>query len=385
MTLNAPDRLGAPKAVDFLVLGGGPAGSSFAILAARAGASVAIVERHGFTDHRPGEQISGSVRGALGAMAIPPAAGASFSSPSRGIVSVWAAEAPLTKSYRTLGQPEALRVVRNRFDAMLFDSAQTAGAFVLVPAALHSVCQRRNGPWRATVAVGGEHVSLSAAAIVDATGRAAAFSRDQGARRSNHGDLFALIGWLPATIRGYGKMLSIEACPCGWWSAAATPDDHLVVSLFTSAAMMKSARAELDDWWRGALSTAPYTRQLVGRSDVESGRLRIFPAFPSISSVLHGARWIAIGDAAAAFDPLCGQGVELALESAFRAFEAMSADDDSGKLGLIYQSAITDRYRRHLMRRAEVYAEAADSLSTTFIINAVAMTSVHDDQGQEPD
>jgi hypothetical protein len=77
--------------------------------------------------------------------------------------------------------------------------------------------------------------------------------------------------------------------------------------------------------------------------------------------------------------------VELALESAFRAFEAMSADDDSEKLGSIYQSAITDRYRRHLMRRAEVYAEAADSLSTTFIINAVAMTSVHDDQGQEPD
>jgi 2-polyprenyl-6-methoxyphenol hydroxylase-like FAD-dependent oxidoreductase len=84
---------------------------------------------------------------------------------------------------------------------------------------------------------------------------------------------------------------------------------------------------------------------------------------------MHGHGWIAVGDAAAAFDPLCGQGVELALESAFRAFEATSAG--SARLAPLYQSAITDRYRRHLMRRAEVYDEAADSLSTAFMVNVV--------------
>jgi 2-polyprenyl-6-methoxyphenol hydroxylase-like FAD-dependent oxidoreductase len=104
VTREAPDRLCAPEAVDFLILGGGPAGSAFAILAARAGASVAIVERHGFADDRPGEQIAGTVRGALDALAIPAAAGALLSAPSQGIVSLWAGEAPLTKAYRSLGQ-----------------------------------------------------------------------------------------------------------------------------------------------------------------------------------------------------------------------------------------------------------------------------------------
>jgi flavin-dependent dehydrogenase len=371
VTREAPDRLCAPEAIDFLILGGGPAGSAFAILAARAGASVAIVERHGFADDRPGEQIAGTVRGALDALAIPAAAGALLSAPSQGIVSLWAGEAPLTKAYRSLGQPEALRVVRNRFDAMLFDIARMAGAFVFVPATLHSASRRRGGTWRAMVAVEGHHIPLSASTIVDATGRVAAFSRGQDAQRNNHGDMFALVAWLRATVRGHGGMLSIEACPCGWWSATATPNEQLVVSLFTSAAMMKSARTGLDDWWRGVLSTAPYTRQLVRRGDIQSGRMRVFPVFPSISSRMHGHGWIAVGDAAAAFDPLCGQGVELALESAFRAFEAMSAGAGSARSAPLYQSAITDRYRRHLMRRAEVYAEAADSLSTAFMVNGV--------------
>jgi flavin-dependent dehydrogenase len=135
--------------------------------------------------------------------------------------------------------------------------------------------------------------------------------------------------------------------------------------------MIKSARAGFDGWWRKLLPSAPLTRKLVGRSDIESGRMRIFPAFPSISSKLNDVGWIALGDAAAAFDPLCGQGVEFALESAFRAFETMSSGYHSTKLASLYQSAIIDRYRRHVMRRAQIYAEAADTLSSSFMLNAV--------------
>ena len=151
-------------------------------------------------------------------------------------------------------------------------------------------------------------------------------------RRRMRAICLRLVGWLPATIGGHGGMLSIEACPCGWWSIAATPDQQLVVSLFTSAAMMKSARASPRRLVaRGAVHRSIYTP--AGRPEQRRIRShgRIFPAFPSISSMLHGPGWIAIGDAAAAFDPLCGQGVEFALESAFRAFEAMSVRGRLGK------------------------------------------------------
>ena len=71
-----------PLCADFLVLGGGPAGSAFAILAARAGASVALIERRGYDKPRPGEHLDGSVRGALDALKVSAAGAAGVATSS---------------------------------------------------------------------------------------------------------------------------------------------------------------------------------------------------------------------------------------------------------------------------------------------------------------
>jgi hypothetical protein len=362
---RAPDRLCA-RSCRFLILGG-PAGSAFAILAARAGASVAIVERHGFADDRPGEQIAGTVRGALDALAIPAAAGALLSAPSQGIVSLWAGEAPLTKAYRSLGQPEALRVVRNRFDAMLFDIAGwpvrsfSCRRPCTVPAA-DAAAQRR---WSQLKAI----ISHCLPPRSSTPGRVACLQprpRCPAQQPWRH----VRVGGLAARNRARARRMLDEACPCGWWSATATPNEQLVVSLFTSAAMMKSARTGLDDWWRGVLSllhipvnlSAAATFNPVACVSFQSFRRFLEDAWPRMDC---GRR-------------RCG-GVRSAVRSRRRVrarkristFEAMSAGAGSARSAPLYQSAITDRYRRHLMRRAEVYAEAADSLSTAFMVNGV--------------
>jgi flavin-dependent dehydrogenase len=74
---------------------------------------------------------------------------------------------------------------------------------------------------------------------------------------------------------------------------------------------------------------------------------------------MHGPDWFAIGDAAAAYDPLSGHGILHALESAFRAADMAGADLPLAQVGPLYDEGIAGRFMRHIDSRADAYAEAA--------------------------
>ena len=85
---------------------------------------------------------------------------------------------------------------------------------------------------------------------------------------------------------------------------------------------------------------------------------------------MHGPGWLAVGEAAAAFDPICGQGVVHALESAFWAFDALVAAPALTRLAAAYEAALRDRLADHLAARRRVYAEAAGQLDAAFLEHA---------------
>ena len=66
-------------------------------------------------------------------------------------------------------------------------------------------------------------------------------------------------------------------------------------------------------------------------------------------------------------DPLGGQGVALALDTAFRAFEAACVDPTWSALSDAYRDALSERFDRHLAGRADVYSQASDILSDSFL------------------
>src|SRR5687768_8118548 len=104
---------------DFLVVGGGPAGCAFATLAARAGASVVLVERDDYQQFRPGEHLAGRVRPMLDALRVSREDARGIAVPSPGILSAWDGQGPLVKFYGAMGQAAGLCVVRHRFDELL--------------------------------------------------------------------------------------------------------------------------------------------------------------------------------------------------------------------------------------------------------------------------
>lgn len=358
--------------VDFLVIGGGPAGSAFATLAALAGASVVLVDRDDFVHPRPGEHLAGRIRPVLDMLGVPLAYESGIAESSPGILSFWnGTGVALLKLYAAMGQPPALSVVRHRFDELLLRRAGDAGATVL-----HGIADRLHrepdGTWSFVVVDrDGTVRTASARSVVDASGRSATFARRQGARRINHGDEIAIVRWLDArdVESRAAEPLTVEACRLGWWSVSVVAG-QIVATLYTSSGMMRSARATPVDWWNAALATTIRTRLLIQGPASSPAPTRVVPAFPSLASTAFGDGWIAVGDAAIALDPVGGQGVAFALDTACRAFEAARADPSFTALGPIYQDAIRDRFDRHLVDRASVYAEAASVLPDSFLQTA---------------
>lgn len=364
------------RPIDFLIVGGGPAGCAFAILAARAGASVVLVERDDYQQFRPGEHLAGRVRPMLDALQVSRDEASTFTTISPGIHSSWSGDEPELKLYGATGQSLGLCVLRHRFDELLSRSACDAGATVLLGSKLASIERRGTHAWNVSISDGADAQRqkrhLVAGSLVDASGRNAFVARMQGARRIHHGDLVAIVRWLemeepPARPH---TMLTVESCAYGWWSVSIA-DRTLAATLYTSTAMMRAARATHDQWWTLALGDTQEIDPLVRNCRSTLGSTRVYSACPSRSSRLAGDGWITIGDAAIALDPLSGQGVGLALETAFRAFEAARVDPLWTHLGKVYSDALISKFQTHLEKRMTVYEEAAAVLPEMFLRSAV--------------
>jgi 2-polyprenyl-6-methoxyphenol hydroxylase-like FAD-dependent oxidoreductase len=309
----------------------------------------------------------------LDALHVPRSGSSRFAALSPGILSTWSNDESAMKCYGATGQASGLSVIRHRFDELLCRSAAEAGATVSrgKPVRVERLPTRA---WEVTITdARGRAQKVLARSIVDASGRSAYLARGQGARRINHGDLMAIVRWFDigeAPPRG-GAMLTVESSPYGWWSLSVVADRTLVATLYTSMSMAKAARAAPEVWFERALGATRRVARMVSTCRPTLRATRVCRACPSRSSRLVGDGWIAIGDAAIAFDPLAGQGVALALETAFRAFEASRVDPSWSLLGADYRDALLSRFDAHLAGRARVYEEAGAVLPRSFFRSAV--------------
>jgi flavin-dependent dehydrogenase len=347
---------------DICVLGGGPAGSAFATLMARQGARVALVEKSAFETFRPGEHLPPRARGALGALGCEPELFGRIWIESPGILSRWAAQIPVFKPYVRHPEGLGINLSRRQFDAALFGEAARAGVVTHERSSLAEAAWTKNR-WAISLHTPDGPHAITAPLVADASGRNSIFARRQGTGWRAFGDLIAAAGRLTPARAGPADNLSlhVEACEHGWWSLVPTPEGEIVATFYGHAATKRALGLDEYQWWRWGLECAPGIHQRLQRTAERLDQVLIYPAFPRLLSRMHGTGWFAIGDAAAAHDPLSGQGIVYALESAFRAVEMVTASLPLDRLGPIYREAIAERFARHLMNRRKAYAEAAPS------------------------
>ena len=113
----------------------------------------------------------------------------------------------------------------------------------------------------------------------------------------------------------------VEAVSDGWWYSLFLPDHRLVVAFMTDADLLDATGARRADGLRALLDRAPATAPECRRPTRPStGRgPRPDPRTPVGWTTVAGPDWLAVGDAAVAFDPLASYGIAAALGEGFYA------------------------------------------------------------------
>lgn len=241
------------------------------------------------------------------------------------------------------------------------DLAGLAGAVAIRAEASLRAAVSADGAWRLDLDDGSR---VAARFAIDATGRAACLAR-RHARYRRADQLVAAVAFLPHRDPSVEptRATLIEAAPDGWFYASLLPDGRLSVAYFSDPDLAPPGVSRDAGAWRALLASAEHVGRWIadaGFAVEEPARLWSAGATrldPPAGETSDGAGWAAVGDAAAAFDPLSSHGITTALWTGERAGSAAAAwlAGDTAPLA-DYARAVADGAERFIAARRAVYS-----------------------------
>jgi flavin-dependent dehydrogenase len=312
-----------------LVIGGGPAGSTAAAVAARAGLRVLLLEGGSHPRPHVGESLLPGIIPILqdiDALAAVQAAGFGRKTGAThrnwGRTPQWDLWFADSDAY-----DEAWLVERDRFDAILFDAARRSGADVREHAAVQAL--HWDGDRLAAVtwqARGEPPCTTTAELVIDASGQRALVAEARGLRTPieglRHEALWAHwegAGRLPPPREHQAFFVAEPRC----WLWLFPLSDHR-----TSVGVVRLDREELTGTTRDyddALAVSATLRTVLGPHARRVTPVRRERDWSYRVDPVAGPGWLAVGDAAGFIDPVLSTGVHLAMHSAWHAGHTAAA------------------------------------------------------------
>ena len=315
-----------------LIVGSGPAGAYLAKLLADNGIDVLLLDRPKRKDPFL-ETLSSQARPLFDA---PITIGACTSNRSR-----WGSDEIVERAgiVRPWGHDWFLD--RPSFDSQLCADAVAAGAVCLQLGAVS--VKREEGAWVVGLSDGRR---VKSRFLVDASGRRSVIATRLGSSRVR---LDALVG-IPMSLAtgdaAFGNSTLVASTSDGWWYAGPDASGGVCAVYFTDADLpaFKTLRGN------GHLRQLLIQSELFKCADaIPCGRPCI--AFSEILRPCAGDGWLAVGDAAASFDPLASQGIYHALLTATYAVDVMANNKSTAE----FQSRLWVEFLEYTAGRASVY------------------------------
>lgn len=292
---------------DLAVVGGGPAGAMAGATAARLGLKTLVVEAAAGPRWKPGESLPSESNDLLRSLGLLGCflARADVAVRSAGVRSVWGSS---EIDYRDgFAEPKGAGWIVDRaaFERLLCERAVAAGAEWRWGQTAKTAIRNRS-LWRISFHARSQ-AELHAAFVIDATGRPARIARRLGARRITHTKQSAVVS-IGRTATAIGRpWVNVQSLKDGWLYTAAGPDRLLVASRFGDRIAQGAMEREFFE--------PGNTNNGTQVSEIEWENQVIVDASTAALNCMGGDGWMAVGDAATAFDPISSQGLSQALAS----------------------------------------------------------------------
>jgi clorobiocin biosynthesis protein Clo-hal len=353
---------------DCVVIGGGPAGSTYAAILRKyaPGVAVTILEQARFPRYHVGESTIPAANGIMRDLGVFEALERSTFVKKMGVVFIWGRDRqPWTADFLRLrdvvepggsgeivdvtgqdhpdrrGKPQhrdrpftGFNVRRAEFDELLLNQARAYGAEVREGTRVADVVRDRSGAVDAvrwTNDRGGSGVILTPF-VFDASGLTAVLTRDR--ERDPHMNNLAVYGYLAGadwkvTFNGTRERSTvfIATVDIGWiWYFPVGADMMSVGVVTRREGLARRLRGRgLERFWWDTIRSCPEVAELVRgaslRSDVLPGGKRVAASqdWSNWACRPTGPGWAAGGDSAVFVDPVLSSGVTLAMQSGHRA------------------------------------------------------------------
>jgi flavin-dependent dehydrogenase len=281
--------------------------------------------------------------------------------PSTGNRSAWGSEEITENNFIFHPHTYGWHLDRFKFDFMLLEAAKRAGAIHLEVQIETIEKYFNNNGWILNLKNKNNRIrkSINSAFIVDATGRTSWFCYRQGIRRFSFDSLCGYVSFLSTKTEGDSdSMTLIESVSDGWWYSALLPKNIRVTSFFTDSNLpiARSIRTSIE-WKNTMMQNTSHIKVIHDKYDyhtISGPYIRI--ANSSILEKVSGENWLAVGDAAASYDPLSSQGILTAMTDSISASDIIRKYLKGKDRSLEeYNKRIITNFKSYLKRRDYYY------------------------------
>ncbi|NYT44912.1 NAD(P)/FAD-dependent oxidoreductase [Pollutimonas thiosulfatoxidans] len=360
---------------DVIVVGAGPAGAATALTLAKLGQRVLLAEERVSTSFKLGESLPPSAIGLVKHFlddSEQPGRDLPGVFRTAGNISLWATEQADVADFFFTSTGFGLCVERLAFDEALRLKAVEAGTSLLKGVRFQSCERIADGAFNWHVSLTGEAQMLKHRAryLVDCSGRRAVVARALGVPTVDTDDqLFAYAQWFSVAGDDDDRYTRIEAGPHGWWYSNRLPgtdgDETRRLVVFHSDKDLPAAKmAARPQGYDQLLDESSHLAPLLKTGGYQPcGTIRGAPAHSQRLQDFCGDAWMAVGDAAQAYDPLSSQGIDKALRTASHAGHMIHyalADCSQGREGLSSSNTYIGQYNEQQRKLWQTYLSQRD-------------------------